>query len=147
VQLQKQLTEPARTHHTVGHGVLLHLSTQLGDNILALRGPRDDVLAQKHCIAQSGLASVGTTSPVRVSVDDELRRRGTVKKQTMVKGALEVAEDALHNREMRLRMVGHVEAHLLDREGDVRPGEGEVLESPNQVAISSRVVDRGAQVK
>jgi hypothetical protein len=39
----------------------------------------------------------------------------------MVEGALEVAENALHNREMELMMVGHVEAHLLNWIGDVRP--------------------------
>jgi hypothetical protein len=34
-----------------------------------------------------------------------------------------------------------VEAHLLDRESDVRPGEGEVLESLDQAAVGSRVAD------
>jgi hypothetical protein len=35
----------------------------------------------------------------------------------------------------------HVEAHLLDCIGDVKPGEDEVLESPDQATIGSRVVD------
>jgi hypothetical protein len=47
----------------------------------------------------------------------------------VVEGALEVAEDAFHNCEMGLMGVMHVEAHLLDRIGDVKPGEGEELES------------------
>jgi hypothetical protein len=59
----------------------------------------------------------------------------------VVEGTLEVPEDALHNREMRLTRVVHVEAHLLDRVGNVRSGEGEVLESPSQVVVDSRVVD------
>jgi hypothetical protein len=58
----------------------------------------------------------------------------------MVEGALEVVEDALHSREMELTRVMHVEPHLLDRI-DVRPGEGEVLESPDQAAISNRVTN------
>jgi hypothetical protein len=37
--------------------------------------------------------------------------------------------------------VVHVEAHLLDRVSNVGPGEGEVLESPNQAAVGSQVVD------
>jgi hypothetical protein len=37
-----------------------------------------------------------------------------MKKQTMVKGALEVAEDALHSSEMGLTRVMHVKTHLLD---------------------------------
>jgi hypothetical protein len=84
--------------------------------------------------------SVGTTHPIGVNVDDELRHRCTTKKQVVVKGALEVAEDPL--REMVLLRVVHVEAHLLDRV-DVGPGDGEVLESPDQAAVGSRVADGG----
>jgi hypothetical protein len=74
--------------------------------------------------------SVRTTRLVNISVDDELRWRGETKKQTVVEGALEVAEDPLHNHEMGLSRVIHVEAHLLDCVGDVEPGEGEVLREP-----------------
>jgi hypothetical protein len=49
----------------------------------------------------------------------------------VVEGALEVPKDGLCGREMGLTWVVHVEAHLLDRVGNVRPGEGEVLESPS----------------
>jgi hypothetical protein len=52
-------------------------------------------------------------------------------KQTMVEGALEVAEDLLRSRKMRLPRIIHVEAHLLNHIGDVRPGEGEILKSPD----------------
>jgi hypothetical protein len=54
-----------------------------------------------------------------------------MKKQAVVEGALEVPKDALHDREMGLTGVVHVEAHLLDRIGNVGPGEGEVLERPS----------------
>jgi hypothetical protein len=47
----------------------------------------------------------------------------------VVEGALEVPEVALCGHEMGLTRVVHVEAHLLDHVGDVRPSEGEVLES------------------
>jgi hypothetical protein len=40
----------------------------------------------------------------------------------------------------------HVEAHLLDRVGDIRSGEGEVLKSPDQAAVGGRVTDRGAPI-
>jgi hypothetical protein len=36
VQFQKQLTKPARLRHVVGHGAILSLSTQTGDDVLAL---------------------------------------------------------------------------------------------------------------
>jgi hypothetical protein len=45
MQLQKQLTEPARLHHTVGHCTVLHLSTQIRDDVVALRGSRDEVVS------------------------------------------------------------------------------------------------------
>jgi hypothetical protein len=85
--------------------------------------------------------SVGTTDPVSISVDEEVRCRGATKKQAVVEGALEVLEDVLRDREMGLTRVVHVKAHLLDRIGNVGPGEGDVLESPNQAAVGSRVTD------
>jgi hypothetical protein len=48
----------------------------------------------------------------------------------VVEGALEVPENVLHDREMRLTGVIHVETHLLYHVGNVRPSECEVLESP-----------------
>jgi hypothetical protein len=66
-----------------------------------------------------------------------------VKKQVVVEGALEVLKDALRGCEMGLKGVMHVEAHLLDRVGNVGPGEGGVLESPSQAAVGSLVPDRG----
>jgi dihydrofolate reductase len=57
---------------------------------------------------------VGTTHLVSDSIDDELRRRGVAKKHAMVKGALEIVEDALRNNEMGLTRVTHVNAHLTE---------------------------------
>jgi hypothetical protein len=91
--------------------------------------------------------SVETIGPVSITVDDEARRRGAVKKQAVVEGALEVPNDALCSREMRLTGVMHVEAHLLDRVGNVRPDEGEVLESPSQAVVASRAIDGGPHVR
>jgi hypothetical protein len=127
VQLHKQLLKPTRLCQAVGHGAVLHLSARTRDDALMLRGPGDEVVAQEHCVAQSGPTSVGTTSPVIISVDDEVRRRGAAKKQAEVKGALEVPKDALHGREIGLTRVVRVEAHLLDCIGNVGPDEGEVL--------------------
>jgi hypothetical protein len=66
-----------------------------------------------------------------------------MKKQTMVEGALKVAKDAFHSREMG---IVHMEVDLLDRVVDVMLGEGEVLESPDQPVVCSRVADRGTYV-
>jgi hypothetical protein len=66
------------------------------------------------------------------------------KKQAEVKGALEVLKDALHDREMELTGVMHVEAHQLHRVGNVGPGEGEALKSPSQATVGSRVAVGGS---
>jgi hypothetical protein len=70
-----------------------------------------------------------------------------MKKKAMAEGALEVAEDALHCSEMGLTRIMHVKAHLLDCIGDVRPGEVEVLKSPDQAPVGSRVIDRAPASK
>jgi hypothetical protein len=70
-----------------------------------------------------------------------------MKKHAVVEGALEVPEDALHGREMGVTGVVHVEAHLLYRIGNVKPGEGEVLESLGQAVIGNRVADGPPQVR
>jgi hypothetical protein len=77
------------------------------------------------------MMSVGTTGPVSINVDNEVRRRDAMKKKVEIEAALEVPKDALRGREMGLMRVVHVEAHLLDHVGNVEPGEGEVLESPS----------------
>jgi hypothetical protein len=72
VQLHKQLSKPTRLCHTVGHGAVLRLSARMGDDVLTLRGPGDEVVAQEHRVARSGPVSVGTTGLVSISVDDEV---------------------------------------------------------------------------
>jgi hypothetical protein len=111
---------------------------------LALRGPGDKVLTKKHHVAQSGLTIVRTTRPVSISVDYELKRRSATK--VVIEGVLEVAKDTLRSSEMRLKRIMQVEAHLLNRLGDIRPSEGEVLESPNQAPVGSQVTDMSTRV-
>jgi hypothetical protein len=69
------------------------------------------------------------------------------KKQVEVEGTLEVPKDALHDYEMGLTRFMHVEAHLWDRVDNVRPGEGEVLESPSQTAVGNQVMDVGPMLE
>jgi hypothetical protein len=52
----------------------------MGDDILMLQGSGDEVVTKEHCVDRSGPVSVRTTGPVSISVDDEVQRRGTVKK-------------------------------------------------------------------
>jgi hypothetical protein len=65
------------------------LSTRMGDDVLVLQGPGGEAITQENRIVRSGLASVGTTRLVIISVDDDLGCRGATEKQVMVEGALE----------------------------------------------------------
>jgi hypothetical protein len=47
VHLNDQLMKLAHLHPTVGHGVVLHLA---GDDVLAHRGPGDEIVAQERHI-------------------------------------------------------------------------------------------------
>jgi hypothetical protein len=78
-QLHKQLMKPTLLYHIVGHGAVLHLYARTGDDTLTLWEPGNEVVTQEHRVAYSGSASVGTTGPINISVDDEVQRRGMVK--------------------------------------------------------------------
>jgi hypothetical protein len=62
-----------------------------------------------------------------------------VKKQPVVDGAPEVAEEALESREVGLSGVVHID--LLHSVGDVRPSEGEVLKGTGKTHVPGGVLD------
>ena len=64
-----------------------------------------------------------------------------MKKDAEVEGALKVAKNLLDIGEVGLPWGAHVKAHLLDRVGDVGPGEGEVLESLDEALVGRHVAD------
>jgi hypothetical protein len=64
-----------------------------------------------------------------------------VKKQPVVDGAPEVAEEALESREVGLSGVVHMETDLLHGVGDVRPGEDEVLKGISKTPVAGGVRD------
>jgi hypothetical protein len=64
-----------------------------------------------------------------------------VKKQPVVDGAPEVAEEALESREVGLPGVVHMDTDLLHGVGDVRPGEGEVLKGTGKTPVPGGVLN------
>jgi hypothetical protein len=76
VKLLEKLAQLGGLGHAVGHNAVPGLSVGARDNSLALGDPGDKVGAQEHDVTGSGPTHVGTTSPVSVSVDHELRRWG-----------------------------------------------------------------------
>lgn len=61
----------------------------------------------------------------------------------MVDGATKVANNPLCSDELRFSWSVHVKSHLLDCVIDVRPSEGDVLESPDKVLVRHHITDWG----
>jgi len=61
-----------------------------------------------------------------------------------VKSALDVAENALQSSQMRFPRIMHMKANLLDGVGDVRPSEGQVLESTSKTPKLRGISNWGA---
>jgi hypothetical protein len=64
--------------------------------------------------------------------------------ESMIQHALDVAQNALNGRQVLFARVVHVKTHLLNGVGDVRAYEGEVMESPGETPVLSRVGHRRA---
>ena len=94
VELTQELSKPGRLCHAVSNSTELRLGNGAGNNRLSLGRPGDEVATQEHGIPRGGAASVRTTGPVRVGVDNQLSR-GAVETQTEVNRATNVAEEAL----------------------------------------------------
>jgi hypothetical protein len=73
--------------------------------------------------------SVRTIGPVNIRVDDKVRAARPTQKKAIVWRPLKIVQDALHDRQMGLLRVVHVQIDLLHSVGDVRPCECQVLES------------------
>jgi hypothetical protein len=129
LELVEQLSQPSGLSHAIGNGTILSLSAGAGDDGLLLSPPGNQVIPQEHHIAWCRDASVWTTGPVSVRVDDEVRAARTMQKKTIVWRPLKIAQDALHGHQMGLPRVVCVQTDLLHDIGDVRPCECQVLEN------------------
>jgi hypothetical protein len=58
MELLEELSETTSFSHAVGHNVILSLSAQSGDDVLALGGPGDEVVTEEHSIARGGLVCI-----------------------------------------------------------------------------------------
>jgi hypothetical protein len=51
MELLEELSEPMSLSHAIGHDAILSLGARLGDNVLTLGRPGDDVVAEEYNIA------------------------------------------------------------------------------------------------
>jgi hypothetical protein len=72
MELLEELSEPTSFDHAVGYGVIFNLGARAGDDVLALGGPGNEVVTEKHSIARGGSTCIRATRPVRIRVDRHL---------------------------------------------------------------------------
>jgi hypothetical protein len=143
MELLEELPEPTSFSYVIGHVVILSLSTQAGDDVLALGGPRDEVVIEEHSIARGGSTCIRATRPVRICVDHQLKGGGGASQvEAEVQGDSQIAHDTLHHDEVRLSGIMHMETDLLDGISDVGVGEHQVLEGPSEALELSRINNR-----
>jgi hypothetical protein len=108
--------------------------------------PREQVVPEEHGIARRGATSVRAASPVSVSVDDQVGAGQAVQQQVEVRRPTKIAQDALHDRQVWLPRVVHVQADLLHDISDVRPCERQVLKGSDNAAELRGVHNRRPRV-
>jgi hypothetical protein len=133
MELLEELPEPTSFNH----------GAQTGDDVLALGGLGDKVVAEKYNVARGGPTCIRATRPVRVGADRHLGGGGgATQAKAEVQGASLIAQDALHRSEVRLPGNMHMKSNLLNGVGDVRAGKCQVLESPDEASELSRISNR-----
>jgi hypothetical protein len=109
------LSKPTSLNHVVGHDAILSLDARSGDDVLVLRGLRDEVVTEEHTVARGGSTCIRATRPIHIRVDLQLGGGGGGASQVEaeVQGASQIAQDALHRGEVRLPGIVHMKANLL----------------------------------
>jgi hypothetical protein len=72
MELLEELPEPTSFSYAVGHGAILSLDARARDDVLALGGSGDEIVAEKHSVARGGPTCIRATRPVRIRVDRQL---------------------------------------------------------------------------
>jgi hypothetical protein len=76
MELLEELLELTSFSHAIGRGAILSLGARSRDDVLALRGPGDEVVAKEHNVARGGPVCIRATCPVRIHVDHQLKGGG-----------------------------------------------------------------------
>ena len=95
MKLNEKLAQPSGFCNAISHCAMLSFGTGLGDCILPLRRPGNQVVPEKNRITQCGFASIRTACPVGVGVHSQLTLRRRSKEKPQVKCPSDVAQDTL----------------------------------------------------
>jgi len=112
--------------------------------IWCLEDQEHQVVAKDVTEAGGGAACVGAARPVSVRVGGELADVSSAQVKTGGEGALDVLENALDQREVRLAGIMHEQAYLLNSICQIRPCQGEVLEGTGETPVLGGVSNLSA---
>jgi hypothetical protein len=140
--LMEQLAQPGVLSYVIGDDVVLGFHARPRDDCLSLGRSGHKVVPEEYRATGCRAMSVQTSSPVSVGVDDVVRAGRAAQKETVIQRPLEVAQDALHDRQMRLPRVMHVQTNLLYSVDDVRPSERQVLQDTCDALELGGILDR-----
>ena len=62
-----------------------------------------------------------------------------MKNQAEANSATDIAEETLQRNKVRLPGIMHVKTDLLNGIGEIRPGEGEILQGTGEAPVASRI--------
>jgi hypothetical protein len=127
MELLEQLTKPTCLSHSVRNSTVLSLRTRKRDRSLSFGGPRDDVVAEEDTISGSGAPRVWTACPISIGVGCQASDAACTDVKPGGEDALDVPQDTLEHRKVRLARVVHEETHLPNGIGEVRTSQREVL--------------------
>lgn len=134
MKFMEKLVEPSDLSNGVGDGAVLGLGTGARYCMLAFRRPGHQVVTEEDSIAGCGAASIRTTSPVGVRIDDEVCSGRTLNVEAQVQCTPKIAQNPFESTEMWLTRVMHMKTYLLDSIGDIWASEGEVLKCASETA-------------
>jgi hypothetical protein len=140
--LMEQLAQPGVLSYVIGDDVVLGFRAGPRDDCLSLGRSGHKVVLEEYRATGRRATSVQTSSPVNVGVDDVVRAGRAAQKETVIQRPLEVAQDALHGRQMRLSRVMHVQTNLLYSLDDVKPSERQVLQDTCDALELGGILDR-----
>ena len=106
-KLMQELAQPAGLGNTICDATVFGLGSTPRDSGLPLRGPGQQVMAEKHTEPGGGLARVRTAGPIGVGISQKVEGGGLVQLQAIVCSATEISQDAFDELHVRITRCMH----------------------------------------
>lgn len=119
---------------------ILDFSGRPRQNVLTLRGPRNEIVPDIDTEPRSWPVCRRTPDPINIKIRNQTINIRWTKVETMWECALQIMLDPLEGKELWFVWIMHEEADMLNSISDIRSHEGLILKGPSQASIKSRIV-------